>query len=197
MKINAPAKDYTATDHYGELKLEFKNGTAEVDKLPPGVRQYLLGAGYGIDEESTVAETPAPADPRDATHDQLGTPLRDAAVDPKPGDFLPPTNAGKPGEEGNPHGPNVVSPEIHASQGVRPVKAGEVHVDDTDKQEASEQAHTEQATSGEPVTGVEAPAGNASTEAWHEYALTQGKTSEELEGLGQRQIRDLFTEKTE
>lgn len=40
---------------------------------------------------------------------QVGTPLRDAAVDPRPGDFLPPTNAGEPGPEGNPHGPSVVS----------------------------------------------------------------------------------------
>jgi len=197
MKINAPAKDYTATDRYGDTVLEFKNGTAEVEKLPTGVRQYLIGAGYGIDHEAEVPEVPAPADPRVQTLEQIGTPLRDAAVDPKPGDFLAPTNAGKLGDEGNPHGPNVVSPEIHASQGVRPVKAGDVHVDDTDKQDASETAHTEQSTNGEPVTGVEAPAGNASTEVWHEYALTQGKTPEELEGLGQRQIRDLFTEKTE
>ena len=197
MKINAPTKDYTATDRYGETVLEFKNGIAEVDELPAGVRQYLIGAGYGIDAEAEVPETQAPADPREQTLEQIGTPLRDAAVDPKLTDFLAPTNAGKPGEEGNPHGPNVVSPEIHASQGVRPVKAGEVHVDDAAKQEASELAHTEQATSGDPVTAVEAPAGNASTEVWHEYALAQGKTTEELEGLGQREIRALFTEKTE
>lgn len=40
---------------------------------------------------------------------QLGTPLRDAAVDPRPEDYQAPANAGKPGPEGNPHGPNVVS----------------------------------------------------------------------------------------
>ncbi|MEV8177197.1 Ig-like domain-containing protein [Cellulosimicrobium funkei] len=65
-------------------------------------------------------------DPRDVTDVQIGTRLRDAAVDPRPDDFLPPTNAGEPGELGNPHGPTVVSPEIHASQGVRPVRPGEV-----------------------------------------------------------------------
>lgn len=50
------------------------------------------------------------ADPRDyVTPTRIGTPLRDAAVDPRPGDFGIPTNAGLPGEPGNPHGPNVVS----------------------------------------------------------------------------------------
>lgn len=33
----------------------------------------------------------------------------DAAVEPQPGDYLAPVNAGKEGPEGNPHGPNVVS----------------------------------------------------------------------------------------
>ena len=47
---------------------------------------------------------------------QIGTPLRDAAVDPRPSDFLAPTNAGKPGPAGNPHGPNVVSPEIGTAE---------------------------------------------------------------------------------
>lgn len=38
------------------------------------------------------------------------------------------------------------------------------------------------------------PAGNASKEAWHAYALDNGKTSADLDGLGQREIRALFTE---
>jgi len=44
------------------------------------------------------------------------------------------------------------------------------------------------------VPGEEAPAGNASKEAWHAYALANGKTSADLDGLGQREIRALFTE---
>lgn len=71
---------------------------------------------------------------------RVGTPLRDAAVDPAPGDFLPPVNAGKSGEEGNPHGPNVYSPEIHASQGIRPVLEGAVSPDPA-VQSAAESAH--------------------------------------------------------
>jgi hypothetical protein len=41
----------------------------------------------------------------------VGTPARDAAVDPHPDDYLAPINAGK----ADPHGPQVVAPEIHNS----------------------------------------------------------------------------------
>lgn len=81
------------------------------------------------------------ADPRDIQNPAwVGTRLRDAAVDPRPGDFLPPVNAGLEGEEGNPHGPNVYSPEIHASQGIRPVLDGPVS-DDPSEQSTAESAH--------------------------------------------------------
>ena len=69
------------------------------------------------------------ADPREVTPVKHGTGLRDGAVTPLEGDFLPPTNAGKPGEKGNPHGPHVVAPGIHASQHVRPVRPGPVSPD--------------------------------------------------------------------
>jgi|GEM_PF-1331697 len=72
---------------------------------------------------------------------QVGTKLRDAAVNPTEDDFLPPVNAGVEGELGNPHGPSVVSPEIHASQGVRPVRPGDVD-DDPAGQSADETGHT-------------------------------------------------------
>lgn len=51
-------------------------------------------------------------DARDIQEVRIGAPLRDAAVDPRPGDYLAPVNAGKPGPAGDPHGPNVVSVEI-------------------------------------------------------------------------------------
>ena len=191
MKIKSPDKTYTGTSRYGDTVLAFQDGVADhKGKLPPGVRLYLQGAGYGIDSEAEdVATEQAPADPRDLTHEQLGTPLRDAAVDPKPTDFLAPTNAGLEGEAGNPHGPNVVSPEIHASQGVRPVKAGEVHVADAAKQEAAEVAHTEASRDNGDLTGLNRPAGNASHEVWTEYATAQGK---DVGGLGRDEIRALF-----
>ena len=40
-----------------------------------------------------------------------------------------------------------------------------------------------------------APAGNAPKADWHAYALEQGKSEEELDGLGQREIRALFDTK--
>ncbi|MGS2640255.1 hypothetical protein [Streptosporangium sp. G12] len=48
--------------------------------------------------------TPA-TDSRDVDVVQLGTPLRDAAVDPRPGDVNVPTNAGL----ADPHSPHVVA----------------------------------------------------------------------------------------
>lgn len=194
MKISSPDKTYTGTSVYGATTLDFKDGAAEVDDLPAGVRLYLQSAGYGIDSKATPPEAPEIPDPRDSTVEQVGTALRDSAVDPHEEDFLPPTNAGKPGSEGNPHGPHVVSPELHASQGVRPVKGGPV--EEADEQEPAELTHAEAAASGDVLTdavssGAERPAGNASQEAWAEYATAQGK---DVEGLSRNEIRDLFTE---
>lgn len=129
MKITSPAEGYTAQDRYGDVVLDFKDGVAEHDgDLPYGVLQYLTGAGYGIGSKKPTQpeSTPAPPDPRDQTTEQVGTTLRDAAVDPEEGDFLPPTNAGKSGEAGNPHGPNVVAPGIHAVSGPGPIVPGPV-----------------------------------------------------------------------
>jgi hypothetical protein len=47
---------------------------------------------------------PEPADPAVI----VGTPLRDAAVDPRPGDFVSPINAG----QHDPHGAEVVAIEV-------------------------------------------------------------------------------------
>lgn len=78
----------------------------------PGVIEYCLSAGYHVEPAESVpsvysaaveaySKTPAAR--------RIGTPLRDAAVDPRPGDYLAPTNAGKPGPQGNPHSGHVVS----------------------------------------------------------------------------------------
>lgn len=91
-------------------------------------------------------------DPRDVTDVQIGTSLRDATVDPRPDDFLPPTNAGEPGELGNPHGPTVVSPEIHASEGVRPVRPSAVSsTPATQSADETEHAQAWQDTTGTPT----------------------------------------------
>lgn len=49
-----------------------------------------------------------PVDPRDVTPAKVGTPVRDAAVDPAPGDHLAPTGAGT----ADPHSDAVVSPTL-------------------------------------------------------------------------------------
>ena len=39
---------------------------------------------------------------------------------------------------------------------------------------------------------VQKPAGNASEDAWREYALANGKSEDDLKDLGRDKIRDLF-----
>jgi hypothetical protein len=121
---------------------------------------------------------------------KVGTPLRDAAVDPKPEDFLPPTNAGQE----DPHGPLVVAPEIHAAEGVKPVVGGEVHVDDSAAQSAKELAATEGAMAGPVATAVggEPPAGNASTDEWRDYATSRGATEDDVDGLSRDELRERY-----
>lgn len=176
-KITAPVEGFN-----GEIGgVQFKDGTAETDNQ--AVISYCRNAGYAVDGTAKdLPEAPESPDPRNLPDPDAAT-LRDAAVDPKPEDFLAPTNAG----EANPHGPEVVSPEIHASEGVRPVKGGDVHVGDAGKQDAAETAHTEQGS-----FEASAPAGNASKSDWEAYALTQGRAPEELDGLTRDQIRELF-----
>lgn len=173
-KITAPSKGFN-----GEVGgVQFTDGVAETDNQ--AVISYCRGAGYTVDGTTKdLPKEPESPDPRDVPDPEEST-LRDAAVDPRPEDFLAPTNAG----EANPHGPDVVSPEIHASEGVRPVKGGDVHVDDVAAQDAAETAHAEKES-----YVAEAPAGNASLEVWAEYATAQGK---DVEGLSRNEIRDLF-----
>src|SRR4051794_21100953 len=115
MKITSPVKGYTDTTQIGPVTLTFQDGVAEYEgTLPSGVRAYLKEQGYGLG--STRAKEsepqPGPLDPRTVAADQqVGTKIRDGAVDPRPGDFLGPTNAG----DANPHGTQVVSPEISAA----------------------------------------------------------------------------------
>jgi hypothetical protein len=133
-KVEAPNKDYNGP---GPGDAVFKNGVAEVDD--DAALNYYRSAGYTVSGKvESPVESPEPPDPREVTHETVGTRLRDAAVDPEDSDFLAPLNAGKD----NPHGSNVVSPEIHASgpAGIRP---GDVFVEDTDKQEKREKAYAD------------------------------------------------------
>lgn len=133
-KVESPNKHYNGPGPGGAV---FVDGQAETDD--GAALNYYRGAGYKVSGkiDSPLPEQEVP-DPREYEDEVVGTRLRDAAVDPRPEDFLPPINAGKE----NPHGPAVVSPEIHASgpAGIRP---GVVAVDNLGKQEAREKAFAE------------------------------------------------------
>lgn len=183
IKVYAPVKSYTGKT----AGVAFTDGVATTDTANAGALAYFRRHGYGIGAKP-VAEVAEPADPRDVGFlgsgiTKLGTPLRDAAVDPRPGDYLAPTNAG----QANPHGPLVVSPEIHGAQGVRPVKPGEVS-DEPEVQESAEEAHTE-ALQDIPL---EQPARNASKEAWVTYAIAQGADPDDAAAAKRDELVELY-----
>ena len=140
-----------------------------------------------LDDDSPTEDHLTPPDPRKVQAEKIGTPIRDAAVDPRPEDFLEPVNAG----QANPHGPEVFNPGIHAYQGNRPVKGGEVHVDDTDVQAAAEKEHAQAAVSGELFTS-DRPAGNASKADWKAYAVAQGADEDEAEAMSRDELREQY-----
>lgn len=147
-KIETPVPGFTG-DGPGDLK--FVDGVGETDD--PAVISYCQSAGYKVSGRAIrqpVDET-KPVDSRDfADESVVGTRLRDAAVDPRPEDFLPPVNAG----EEDPHGPLVVAPSIHAV-GPAPIAPGVVHTDDPKEQEAKETELAKRVlVDGEPATIV-------------------------------------------
>lgn len=87
--------------------LEFTAGVAYTDDR--SVIDYCRRAGYRV-EPAPQGATPSQRDvlPADGVR-QVGARARDAAVDPRPGDFLAPVNAGRAGRLGNPHGSTVVA----------------------------------------------------------------------------------------
>lgn len=133
--VYAPNDGYAGT--VGDIK--FDKGKAEVPKDHQAM-PYFRRKGYGIGKP---ADPPTPEKGPDArfaaTRVAVGSHLRDAAVNPEPSDFLPPTNAGN----ADPHGPAVVAPEIHGSAGAKGISPGEVHVDDPDEQQKDETALAE------------------------------------------------------
>ncbi len=184
--ITSPAKGYTGRTSFGPLVVDFEDGKATVDNLPDGIRDYLLGAGYKVGSKQGQAVITLDGnlvgeqsvDARDyAVPQVVGTPLRDAAVDPEPEDFLPPVNAG----EADPHGPEVVSPGIHAIEGPGPIVPGpvgrfekdkdghQVVVSDIDEQQrreatAAEEVFVEQREVGEVTAELGAEVGQLATE---------------------------------
>jgi hypothetical protein len=131
-KITAPAA--VPGKVVGVGGLVFQDGVAETDD--PAILNYCRDAGYGVGSTKPRSlDAPEAPDPRDLADTVVGTRLRDAAVDPRPEDFLAPTNAGK----ANPHGPKVVAPQIHASEN-QAIRPGEVFVEDLAAQDKAESA---------------------------------------------------------
>jgi hypothetical protein len=184
--LYSPVEGYSGPGPGG---LEFKDGRAETDN--EAIIRYARKAGYGIDSPAEPPEEPEPADPREFSEpEQVGTRLRDAAVDPRPEDFLPPTNAG----EANPHGPLVVAPGIHAAEGPKPVHPGPVTPGDPKAQEERETALAEavmvdKADANEVVEAAaesnpqpeKPPARSASKATWVDWAVARGASREAAE----------------
>ena len=136
-----------------------------------GPREAALRGGRDTAAVTSGGRAPAeldpePADPRELDKVQLGTRLRDGAVDPHEGDWMAPTNAG----EANPHGRQVVAPGIHAGSGTGPVRPGPVS-DDTDQQAADETALTEAIyVDGQPVQDAVADVADGLPQPSHDQA---------------------------
>ncbi|HET8587131.1 MAG TPA: hypothetical protein VFM74_04575 [Candidatus Limnocylindria bacterium] len=113
---------------------------AELDLMAnPAAARYFRRRGYGIGEPASPPDAES-IDARDYAEPQpFGSTLRDAAVNPRKSDYLPPVNAG----EADPHGPEVVAPEVHGS-GPKGIKGGPVHVHEVRKQEEAESALAEE-----------------------------------------------------
>lgn len=181
------AKVYAPNRTYGGVTagVRFHNGVGETDN--PGALSYLSRVGYGIDGPPPAPPGRQIVDARSATTVVVGTPLRDAAVDPRPSDFMPPANAG----EADPHGPLVVSPQIHASN-TGPIVAGGVRVDEPAIQEANQAAADEGDTTA--PAAIARPRSGATKAQWVEYAVEQGIAREEAEDLSIAQIRERIAE---
>jgi hypothetical protein len=236
VKVYAPNRAYTGTVGNDPDDLaSFQAGVAEVSEDSRLLR-YFREAGYGIGERQAVENPVLPydkmeptgpdgevVDARDYTRPvQFGSELRDAAVDPQPGDFLPPINAG----EANPHGPKVVAPGIHGV-GPSPLRPGEVFVDHAGKQAAAETELARRVlVEGEPATIVgsdeppggplglsdpgsvsmgtrdaatppasaaaEIPGKRAKKAEWVAYAVSQGADRDEAEDMSIAKLQDRY-----
>jgi hypothetical protein len=207
-KVHAPNRAYGGT--VGDVR--FEGGVADVPE-DHRLMSYFRSRGYGVGSEPTTTET---ADqeypPVEETSSSLGRPLRDAAVDPQPEDYLEPVNAGK----AHPHSPEVVSPGIHAVPPA-PIRPGEVYVDDVERQESEELALAEKVlVNGEPATVIASdeppggplglsdpgsvdagqrntrPAGSAKKATWVDYAVSLGASREEAEDMTLNQLREQY-----
>jgi hypothetical protein len=169
-RIETPDPKYTGPGPGG---IHFQDGVAETDNH--AVISYCQGAGYKVDGQTYTDEPPAARtttvpDPRFVQDVGPAAPLRDAAVDPRPGD-VPPSNAGV----ANPHGPLVVAPGI----GAPPVMANP----DGDGVVPATEAETQR------------PSRRASKAEWVAFAVSQGTPEEEAERATRDELAERYSPK--
>jgi hypothetical protein len=183
-RIAAPNREYNGT--IGNVV--FEDGVAETDNQ--AVIAYCRGAGYEVDGETIERDQDPPVDSRDVEHLRLGTELRDAAVDPWPGDFMPPTNAG----QADPHGPEVVAPGVHAAPPA-PIVPGPVPDDPGEQQAKETEVAQKVLVEGQPATVVawqSRPPQSAPKAAWVDYAVSQGAEREEAGATSKADLIDAY-----
>ncbi|MFJ2259478.1 hypothetical protein ACIOKD_14250 [Streptomyces sp. NPDC087844] len=148
-RITTPVPDYSGP---GPAGLMFQDGEGHSED--PAVLEYCRAAGYGIDDEPPARKQLQVPDPREVTATvHVGAPARDAAVDPRAGDFRPPVNAG----DANPHGPEVYAQGLPGG-GHQPLAPAAEPTGEEEK-------------SGDD--GPKKPTQAASVAEWRAYALTQ------------------------
>jgi hypothetical protein len=149
-RIETPVKDYTGDGPGG---IHFVDGVGLTDD--PAIINYCRGAGYLVDGERSnpLPARREPVDARDVTTIAVGSPARDAAVDPRPEDFRPPVGAGT----ADPHGPEVYAPGLPGG-GLQPT-APPVEAEGREKVGDDD--------------GVKRPPQSAQVADWRAYALTQ------------------------
>jgi hypothetical protein len=201
VEVFTPVADYT-----GEVAgVAFEQGRGEVERGSAAYR-YFRQQGYGIGRQTDRPAVPEPVDPRTLGTNgdgiaHVGTRLRDAAVDPQPGDFLVPTNAGA----ANPHGPLVAAPGIHAAPPA-PIVPGAVSKDPAE-QDRRETAMAERvlvegqdvraATTSSAASGLQRPPQSAVKADWVAYATDHPDedrrlSREDAEALTKQQLIELY-----
>lgn len=176
--------------------VEFDDGepVTDPDTIPNPERAARAILGYArrhglrVDGDRLVVpepDEPARPDSRDITEQKVGTALRDAAVDPRRQDFLPPINAGL----ADPHGPEVVAPHVHGAADRR-ITPGPVHVDNPAAQEIRETAAA--AEQHDVGTDSGPPAKSANKPEWVAYAITRGADPDEAGSATKDELIDTY-----
>ena len=148
----------------------------DVEAFAASIAAYAKRHGMGIVDDTLVVFDPEErlhVDSRDVGVHLVGTKLRDASVDPKPTDHLVPTNAG----HADPHGPDVVSPELHGVESAKTITPGDVGT--PTEQQVDETGATVDATDVELEQPPTSGAGSGK-DAWVTYAISKGADPDEV-----------------